>query len=233
MAAALQIWSPTFSRAFDNLPPCVRAAVQGKVDEMGVRLEAFPHQRLKGRPECKLRARPVQERIVKTIRSALRQVAGATDPANLARLAGVAFHQEFPVAKAATHLANAIARGIPVRQKLKEVEGGSLSAEDAARQIGISKTAILKRYQKGQIIAWRLERQNAVRFPVWQFKEHKVLDGLEDILKVLNAGSRLDDFGRVLFFLSNMGFLGGKRPLDCLRAGDVKKVLQAAEGHGS
>ena len=55
MAAALQIWSPTFSRAFDNLPPTVRAAVQAKVDEMGTRLEAFAHQRLQGRPEFKLR----------------------------------------------------------------------------------------------------------------------------------------------------------------------------------
>lgn len=55
MAAALQIWSPTFSRAFDNLPAPVRAAVQRKVDEMGARLEAFPHQRLQGRVEFKLR----------------------------------------------------------------------------------------------------------------------------------------------------------------------------------
>jgi mRNA interferase RelE/StbE len=55
MAAALQIWSPTFCRAFDNLPPSVRVAVQSKVDEMGTRLEAFPHQRLQGRPEFKLR----------------------------------------------------------------------------------------------------------------------------------------------------------------------------------
>lgn len=55
MAAALQVWSPTFSRAFDNLPGSVRAAVQRKVDEMGTRLEAFPHQRLQGRPEFKLR----------------------------------------------------------------------------------------------------------------------------------------------------------------------------------
>lgn len=55
MAAALQIWSPTFSRASDGLPPPVRADVQRKVDEMGTRLEAFPHQRLQGRPECKLR----------------------------------------------------------------------------------------------------------------------------------------------------------------------------------
>ncbi len=55
MAAALQIWSPTFSRAFDNLPLSVRAIVQGKVDEMGTRLETSPHQRLQGRPEFKLR----------------------------------------------------------------------------------------------------------------------------------------------------------------------------------
>ena len=55
MAAALQIWSPTFSRAFDGLSASVRAAVQEKVDEMGERLEAFPHQRLRGRPEFKLR----------------------------------------------------------------------------------------------------------------------------------------------------------------------------------
>jgi mRNA interferase RelE/StbE len=55
VAAALQIWSPTFSKAFDSLPATVRAAVQRKVDEMGSRLDNFPHQRLQGRPEFKLR----------------------------------------------------------------------------------------------------------------------------------------------------------------------------------
>ncbi len=55
MAAALQVWSPTYSRAFDSLPSSARAAVQQKVDEMGTRLTGFPHQRLQGRPEFKLR----------------------------------------------------------------------------------------------------------------------------------------------------------------------------------
>ena len=55
MAAALQIWSPTFSKAFDNLPSGVREMVQHKIDEMGVRLKEFPHKRLQGRPEFKLR----------------------------------------------------------------------------------------------------------------------------------------------------------------------------------
>ncbi len=55
MAAALQIWSPTFSRALDKLPPSIRVMVQEKADEMGTRLGTFPHQRLQGRPEFKLR----------------------------------------------------------------------------------------------------------------------------------------------------------------------------------
>ena len=55
MAAALQIWSPTFSRSFDELPSAIREMVQRKVDEMGTRLESFPHKRLQGRPEFKLR----------------------------------------------------------------------------------------------------------------------------------------------------------------------------------
>ena len=55
MAAALQIWSPTFSKAFDDLPATIRETVQHKIDEMGARLENFQHQRLQGRPEFKLR----------------------------------------------------------------------------------------------------------------------------------------------------------------------------------
>lgn len=56
MAAALQVWSPTFSKVFDALPASVRETAQHKIDEMGTRLENFSHQRLQGRPEFKLRA---------------------------------------------------------------------------------------------------------------------------------------------------------------------------------
>jgi mRNA-degrading endonuclease RelE of RelBE toxin-antitoxin system len=55
VAAALQIWSPTFSKAFDSLPSSVRELVQRKVDEMGGRLSNFPHKGLEERPEFKLR----------------------------------------------------------------------------------------------------------------------------------------------------------------------------------
>jgi mRNA interferase RelE/StbE len=55
VAAALQIWSHTFSKAFDGLPSGIRETLQRKIDEMGIRLETFTHKRLQGRPECKLR----------------------------------------------------------------------------------------------------------------------------------------------------------------------------------
>ena len=55
MAAAIQIWSHTFTRAFDALPPALREKVQRKIDELGSRLAEYPHQRLAGRAECKLR----------------------------------------------------------------------------------------------------------------------------------------------------------------------------------
>lgn len=55
MAAALQIWSAVFSKAFDSLPTDIRTDVQRKIDEMGTRLVSFPHQKLAGRPEFKLR----------------------------------------------------------------------------------------------------------------------------------------------------------------------------------
>lgn len=55
MPAALQIWSHTFCREYDRLPMEIQSAIRNKVDEMGLRLESYPHQRLTGRLECRLR----------------------------------------------------------------------------------------------------------------------------------------------------------------------------------
>ncbi|MGV3773275.1 MAG: hypothetical protein ACO1QB_10270 [Verrucomicrobiales bacterium] len=157
----------------------------------------------------------------------LRAITGEAELVNLGRLIGeVTERREDP------RLEEAYTRGTIARESLKIAEGGSISAEEAAKAVGMSKVAILKRYRAGRLLAWREERQNAFRFPAWQFQNGRVLEGLEDVLAKLNAGSRLDDFGRLLFFLSKTRFLNEQRPLDCLRKGEVKKVLHAAEGYG-
>ena len=56
MASALQVWSHVFCRHFDALPAAVQADILAKIDDLGRRLGTFPHARLTGRSEFKLRA---------------------------------------------------------------------------------------------------------------------------------------------------------------------------------
>jgi len=160
----------------------------------------------------------------------LRRLTGSNDIVTLGEFLKQAGSQEQAVAAPDPRLEAALDRGRTVRQKLLEAEGGSISAEAAAKELGMSKVAVLKRYQNHKLVAWREEKQNAIRFPSWQFKNGKVLDGVEAVLDKLNEGD-FDDLGRLLFFLSHSKLLGGQRPLDCLRSGEVHKVIVAAQGY--
>ena len=128
-------------------------------------------------------------------------------------------------------LAQAVERGVTIHRKLTKAEGGGLSTKNAARQLGISETALLNRHKNGRLAAWRENSQRAFRFPAWQFRDGQVVAGLERVLRVLNVGTRLDEYGPMLFFLSQSRLLEGKRPLDCLRQGEIEKVIQAARGY--
>lgn len=122
----------------------------------------------------------------------------------------------------------AVARGLIVREAAKEEGGGHISAEQAARVLGISKTAVIERYKKGQLLGWREARQGAIRFPVWQFDAGGVLKGLTEVLGILSKVPSIDDWGRIMFFLNQRNSLGGKRPLDELRRGKVQLVKRLA-----
>ena len=55
MAWALQIWSAVFCRHLDLLPRGIQADITRNVDELGTRLDTWPHDRLQGRSEFKFR----------------------------------------------------------------------------------------------------------------------------------------------------------------------------------
>lgn len=153
--------------------------------------------------------------------------------AALARLARVAFElSTSPKPSRQDKLALALARGLATRQQLVEAEGGSLSSEEVARSLGISRTVVLKRLEAGRLIAWREGGKHAARFPRWQFDRHgRVLAGLEMVLKTLNRCQRLDAWANVLFFLQAQNSLKGKRPLDLLREGRLEDVCLAAQAY--
>lgn len=90
----------------------------------------------------------------------------------------------------------------------------------------------LEKLPKGtQTYRYVVEKPDAIRLPVGQFAEHKVLNGPEEFRTKLNEDSSMDDSGRPLFFLSSSQFLNGKRALDWLREGKLHKVTLAVEGY--
>lgn len=176
---------------------------------------------------------PAEKRaVVKEFAEVIRKHRGQSSTA-LARLAYMAFTMTIGTKETRQDkFALALARGMEARQKLAEAEGGSLSSEEVARLLRISKTAVLKRLEAGRLLAWREERLQAARFPRWQFDEHgQVLAGLTEVLDDLNQDPGLDAWGKLLFFLQTKSSLGGKRPLDLLREGKVKQVCQAAQAY--
>jgi hypothetical protein len=127
-------------------------------------------------------------------------------------------------------IVEALERGIKVREKLQQDEGGSFSAEEASGLLGLPLHKLLERYRESSLIGWE-DSEKSIRFPVWQFDENKVMDGLEWVLKELHyAPIPFDDYGRMLFFLENVSYLGQKRVLDCLRAQDMMAVQLAVDG---
>lgn len=55
MNQATEIYSREFDTIFYKLPPAARARIIADIRDLGRRLESFPHRRLQGRPEFRLR----------------------------------------------------------------------------------------------------------------------------------------------------------------------------------
>lgn len=158
-----------------------------------------------------------QKALIRVIRACFRECSGEVRPDQVARLAALAFRAEFPAGDSRNILGQAITRGIVARRELLGEEGGSISAPEAARKLGITKNAVVQRYRKGMLVGWYDEHARATKYPLWQFGKRGLLPGIEEILRLLNESAYLDDISRIMFFLCRFGFLGDKRPLDCLR----------------
>ncbi len=147
----------------------------------------------------------------------------------LARCVPLAFERNLANATREEKLAQAIARGVPVRQQMALDEGGSISAEEAARLLGVTKQAVLGQYHAGKLLGFRTEKQRSIRFPVWQFADGQRLPGLGEILLRLRASEVLDDWGKIGFFLQQHRLSRGRRPLDYLREGKIEEALRIAD----
>ena len=55
MSAATQVYYASFDTVFFGLPVTLRRRVEARLDEIGARLDSFPHHRLKGTNRFRLR----------------------------------------------------------------------------------------------------------------------------------------------------------------------------------
>src|SRR5581483_8075801 len=92
-------------------------------------------------------------------------------------------------------------RGQAVLAKLRAMEGGSISAAEAAKRLRVTLATLVRRYHAGRLIGW--QEGGVLRFPVWQFaKFNDLLAGLPEVLELVNASpGKISDNQRLFIFL--------------------------------
>jgi hypothetical protein len=130
--------------------------------------------------------------------------------------------------KRAEPLAPAFIRGIEAKRRLIDENGGALSAEQVAESLGITRQAVEKRRRAGKLIGLTTVR-HGYRYPAWQFSDSGTLPGLEDVLGVLAPH---DEWMQTAFFVARNPRLNDRTPIEILKAGELRRVLSAAEVYG-
>jgi hypothetical protein len=121
-------------------------------------------------------------------------------------------------------LAPARLRGLRMRERLLDAEGGTRSAAELATMLRVTRQAVDKRRRKGTLVGLDLGRRGYA-YPVWQV-------GLHGLSEVLGELREYDPWTQVAFMLSPNIWLDGETPLRILRDGQVEPVLRAAMHYG-
>jgi hypothetical protein len=153
-------------------------------------------------------------------------IAAPSDPGVLVR--ALQSPEALAPARATDPLLEARLRGIAAKQQLLEAFGGTLSSEEAAKTLRVTRQAVDKRRRKGQLFAVELGRRGYY-YPAWQFGDAGTLPGLEQVLAALN---RHDAWMQLAFFVNPNPRLGSKTPVETLRKGQLERVLSAANTYG-
>ena len=119
-------------------------------------------------------------------------------------------------------------RGLEHRKRILEKLGGTLSAEEVADLIGISRQAVDKRRSQNQLIGLTQGRRGYA-YPAFQFEDGKTLTGLREVLDALSGH---DPWMQSIFFANGNDRLNGKTPLEGLRGGELDFIVLAAQAYG-
>ena len=120
-----------------------------------------------------------------------------------------------------------LARGAIARKNLEEAEGGSISAEDVAELLGLSRQGVDYLRKTKAILAWR-HTNGKWNYPLWQFDDGRIRPGIRECLKNLATD---DPWSQMIFFLSPRDSLNGNRPLDLIFSKKIEAAIGTARRH--
>jgi hypothetical protein len=104
-----------------------------------------------------------------------------------------------------------------------------LNGEDLGRELGLSRATIDNRRLDGKLLALEFGTKRGFRYPRWQrelLEESRTREQFEAVLERLTS---VGAWSRYRFFTQSAPMLGGKTPLEALRAGAGDRVIAAAD----
>lgn len=134
-----------------------------------------------------------------------------------------------PGAPSASHdpLAAAKRRGEQAKRDILAAQSLLLDAPAVAARLGVSREEVETRRRAGLLLALPLD-DGTFGFPAWQFTDGGLLQGLEEVLRVLPAP---DPWSRLLFLQSGDPYLDDQTPLDLLQRGKIEPVRRLAAAY--
>ena len=118
--------------------------------------------------------------------------------------------------------------GRRIVEELQVAEGGAWTGKELQEQFNLSPATMHRRRKEFRIVYWRDAQQN-FHYPKWQFTETGAsLPGLQEVLQTLRSQ---DEWRVMRYFLGGRAELGGRRPLDLLRKGEVAQVVAHTKIH--
>jgi ribosomal protein S19 len=135
-----------------------------------------------------------------------------------------------PSAYAPGPRARAVLKGIEIAEDDLRSSGGAYDLEQVRRLLhGVSRQRIDRRVQDGSLLAVP-GPSNKRYFPAAQFGDDgAVVEGLRE---TQNALPTRNGFAVLNFLVNPDARLGGRRPIDLLRAGEIEPVIEAARRVG-
>ncbi len=125
--------------------------------------------------------------------------------------------------------ARALLQGVNIAEADLKEAGGAFKPEEVQKLLnGVSRQALEKRVKDGSLLAVP-GPSNRRRYPAIQFTRYGVVPGLK---KVQEALPTRNPWAILNFLVRSDSRLGGRKPIEVLRNGDVDLVVSAARGVG-